>query len=89
MMLDDPDLTAVVTEACAFLDVSLAQLWGNAPGWPDFGNDPMSYVRGLNRFRAPLESAGVSVPEIVDPDIDPIGHMTEWRDFLAKLVTVH
>lgn len=88
-MQHDPDLAAEISELYAFLDVSLAQLWHRAPGWPDFGDDPMGFVRGLNSFRSPLQNAGVLVPEIVDPDIDPIGHMTEWRDFLAKLVTVH
>lgn len=85
----DPKLTNSVSDLYAFLDVSLAQLWGTAPGWPDLGDDPIGFVRGINAIRGELVAGGVDVPEFVDPDVDPIAHMHQWRDFLAKLVTVH
>jgi hypothetical protein len=88
-MLHDPKLTASISELYARLDIRLAQLWGEASGWPDFGDDPMGFVRGIGSIRCDIEASGIAVPPFIDPDVDPIAHMTEWRDFLAKLVTVH
>lgn len=88
-MQRDPKLAADISHLYAFLDLSLAQMWGTAPGWPDFGDNPMGVVRNIGSIRAPLEAAGVPVPEFVAPDEDPMGHMAEWRDFLGRLITVH
>lgn len=88
-MLSDPVLTARVTATYGWLVQALAQILDGAAWEVDLGDDPMEPVRAIDAMRSELERAGIPVPAIVPPDEDPLGNMTAWRDFLAKLVTVH
>lgn len=88
-MQRDPALAARIHANYAWLSQALAQILDGAPWEIDLSVDPMGSLRAIDAMRSDLEHSGIPVPAIVDPDDDPLGNMTAWRDFLAKLVTVH
>ena len=88
-MQRDPALADRIHANYAWLLQALAQLLDGAPWEIDLATDPMGSLYSIDAMRAELEKAGILVPPIVTPDADPLGNMLAWRDFLAKLVTVH
>lgn len=89
MMQIPENLSADVGEACAWLTQMLAQLLDGAAPELDFGPDPMATIRAIDGLRGPLHTAGLYVPPLRDADLDPVGNMIDWRDFLATIRTVH
>ncbi len=88
-MQRDPELQARIARTYGWLVQVLAQIYDGAPWEIDISHDPMGSVRAVDAMRTPLEAAGIPVPAIIAPDEDPLGNMMGWRDYLAKLVTVH
>jgi hypothetical protein len=88
-MQHDPVLQARIEATYTWLTQFVGQLYGDAEWLITPGDDPIGHVRSIHALRFVLSDYGIPVPPIADPDVDPVGCLVGWRDFLAKLVTVH
>jgi hypothetical protein len=82
------DLGHEPTAAAAYLAVLLAQIESQSP-WVFAPVDPIGDLLRINDLRARLEREGHTVPQMADPNLDPLRNMKEWRAFLTTIVTVN